>query len=302
MQLLAEGKSTKEVACHLNLSVKTAETHRSNVMRKLGLHSVSELVLYAVRNSIVQVAVGVPYLSARCEFRRGGSSCFENINPPLSKKPTTVFTVFGFPAPGAKIICRPSFLGVQMSSALSGPNVAPVASLAHTPSHTQDGHVVQLYANDGFLIDVLSRFIGGALAVGDAAVVIATTISSRRAGEAAVDKRSGYGKAAIQGRYIVLDATETLPKVMVQGLVDDARFREIIGEVLSKARKFCCPQTGPRRGVWRVGCVAMVWRQAPRKRSGWSNSGMILRRATLSVCFAHIRSRVAIMKGILSHF
>jgi DNA-binding NarL/FixJ family response regulator len=56
VQLLAEGKSTKEVACHLNLSVKTAETHRSNIMRKLGLHSVSELVLYAVRNSIVQIA------------------------------------------------------------------------------------------------------------------------------------------------------------------------------------------------------------------------------------------------------
>jgi DNA-binding NarL/FixJ family response regulator len=60
VQLLAEGKSTKEVACHLNLSVKTAETHRSNIMRKLGLHSVSELVLYAVRNNIVQVAVGSP--------------------------------------------------------------------------------------------------------------------------------------------------------------------------------------------------------------------------------------------------
>jgi DNA-binding NarL/FixJ family response regulator len=64
VQLLAEGKSTKEVACHLNLSVKTAETHRSNIMRKLGLHSVSELVLYAVRNSIVQVTVDIPYLSA----------------------------------------------------------------------------------------------------------------------------------------------------------------------------------------------------------------------------------------------
>jgi DNA-binding NarL/FixJ family response regulator len=55
VQLLAEGKSTKEVAVILGLSVKTAETHRSNVMRKLELHSVSELVLYAVRNNIVQV-------------------------------------------------------------------------------------------------------------------------------------------------------------------------------------------------------------------------------------------------------
>jgi two-component system response regulator NreC len=58
VQLLAEGKSTKEVASHLDLSVKTAETHRSNIMRKLCLHSVSELVLYAVRNNIIQVATG----------------------------------------------------------------------------------------------------------------------------------------------------------------------------------------------------------------------------------------------------
>ena len=65
MQLLAEGKSTKEVAVHLDLSVKTAETHRSNIMRKLKLHSVSELVLYAVRNNIIQVVVGAPAFSLR---------------------------------------------------------------------------------------------------------------------------------------------------------------------------------------------------------------------------------------------
>jgi DNA-binding NarL/FixJ family response regulator len=57
VQLLVEGNSTKEVACQLNLSVKTAETHRSNIMRKLGLHSMSELVLYAVRNNIIQVTM-----------------------------------------------------------------------------------------------------------------------------------------------------------------------------------------------------------------------------------------------------
>jgi DNA-binding NarL/FixJ family response regulator len=55
VQLLAEGKSSKEVAVALGLSVKTAETHRSNIMRKLDLHSTSALVLYAVRNNIVQV-------------------------------------------------------------------------------------------------------------------------------------------------------------------------------------------------------------------------------------------------------
>lgn len=61
VQLLAEGKTTKEVASALGMSVKTAETHRSNIMRKLNFHSVSQLVLYAVRNKIIQVpSTGAP--------------------------------------------------------------------------------------------------------------------------------------------------------------------------------------------------------------------------------------------------
>ena len=55
IQLLAEGRTSKEVAVTLKLSVKTAETHRTNLMRKLGLHSVADLTRYAVRNGIVQV-------------------------------------------------------------------------------------------------------------------------------------------------------------------------------------------------------------------------------------------------------
>lgn len=55
IQLVAEGKTTKEIATALNLSVKTAETHRTNLMRKLDLHSVAALTLYAVRNGIVQI-------------------------------------------------------------------------------------------------------------------------------------------------------------------------------------------------------------------------------------------------------
>ncbi|GAC1701590.1 MAG: response regulator transcription factor [Candidatus Acidiferrum sp.] len=54
VQLLAEGKSSKEVAVSLGLSVKTAETHRANIMRRLECHSISELVRYAVRNEIIQ--------------------------------------------------------------------------------------------------------------------------------------------------------------------------------------------------------------------------------------------------------
>jgi|SRR5450432_906464 len=54
VQLLAEGKSSKEVAVALGISVKTAETHRANIMRKLELHSVSELVRYAIKNQIIE--------------------------------------------------------------------------------------------------------------------------------------------------------------------------------------------------------------------------------------------------------
>ena len=54
VQLLAEGKSSKEVGESLSISVKTADTHRANIMRKLDLHSITELVRYAVRNQIVK--------------------------------------------------------------------------------------------------------------------------------------------------------------------------------------------------------------------------------------------------------
>jgi DNA-binding NarL/FixJ family response regulator len=54
IQLVAEGKSNKEAASTLGISMKTIEAHRANIMRKLGLRSVSDLVRYAIRNKIVQ--------------------------------------------------------------------------------------------------------------------------------------------------------------------------------------------------------------------------------------------------------
>ena len=74
VQLLAEGKTTrkttKEVAFTLGLSVKTAEAPRSNIMRKLNLHSVSELVLYAVRNDIIHVPT--PYATVEMPLAATG--------------------------------------------------------------------------------------------------------------------------------------------------------------------------------------------------------------------------------------
>jgi DNA-binding NarL/FixJ family response regulator len=54
VQLLAESRTSKEIAARLGVSVKTVNAHRANIMRKLDLHSVAELVRYAVRNGIIQ--------------------------------------------------------------------------------------------------------------------------------------------------------------------------------------------------------------------------------------------------------
>jgi DNA-binding NarL/FixJ family response regulator len=54
VQLLAEGKSNKEVGTLLGITTKTAETHRTNIMRKLDMHSMSELVRYAIRNKMIE--------------------------------------------------------------------------------------------------------------------------------------------------------------------------------------------------------------------------------------------------------
>jgi DNA-binding NarL/FixJ family response regulator len=54
VQLLAEGNSNKDIARALDISVNTAETHRSNIMRKMGFASLAELVRYAIRNRIIE--------------------------------------------------------------------------------------------------------------------------------------------------------------------------------------------------------------------------------------------------------
>ncbi|HJZ95131.1 MAG TPA: response regulator transcription factor [Candidatus Solibacter sp.] len=54
LQLLAEGKSNKEVAAVLNLSLYTVETHRGNILQKLNLHNGAELILYAIRKGVIR--------------------------------------------------------------------------------------------------------------------------------------------------------------------------------------------------------------------------------------------------------
>jgi len=99
------------------------------------------------------------------------------------------------------------------------------------------GHSVQFYADDSFLLDGLSRFIGTALGAGDAAIVVATQ-AHREALERRLQARGlSTAKSIRQGRYIVLDAAETLQKFMVEGFPDRARFREVLSSVVVRARR-----------------------------------------------------------------
>jgi two-component system, NarL family, response regulator NreC len=59
LKVLAEGNSVKEIACSLNLSVKTVEAHKFNLMRKLDIHNKAQLVQYAIQKKIIKVQVAV---------------------------------------------------------------------------------------------------------------------------------------------------------------------------------------------------------------------------------------------------
>src|SRR5258708_40110988 len=116
-----------------------------------------------------------------------------------------------------------------MSAARPEPSFHLIPSLAHARSHDRGGHVVQLYTDDSFLVDVLSRYIGGAIAMGDAAVVVATKSHHEGLAKRLSAQGLDTAKAKRQGRYVLLDAGETLPRLMANGSVDDARFTEPIG-------------------------------------------------------------------------
>jgi signal transduction histidine kinase len=137
------------------------------------------------------------------------------------------------------------------SNALS---LAPVATWA---DHNHSAHVVQFYGEDAFLIDELSRFIGTALGAGEAAVVIATKEHRDGLARRLQDWGLDTEKAIAQGRYVPLDAADTLSKIMLHGSPDPDRFAALVGGVIQRVTA----NTGgePHRVAAFGEMVALLW-------------------------------------------
>lgn len=114
-------------------------------------------------------------------------------------------------------------------------------------------HFVQFYEADGFLLNSLSGFIGTAINSGEGAIVLAT--SEHRAGldELLIANGLDVTNARATGKYVTLDAAETLLKFMVDGMPEEARFNEVLGGVLASV-------TDGRSRVRAFGeMVALLW-------------------------------------------
>ena len=169
-----------------------------------------------------------------------------------------------------------SDVGLNMNNSLSTTDVEMNHGQETDAVRHQEAHLVQLYSDDGLLLDVLCRFIGGAIAVGDAGIVIAT--KAHLEGLAARFRARGFDTATAisQGRYVPVDAEETLPRIMANGQVDETRFNEIVGDLLTRARTAAdCP--GSRIAVFGE-LVALVWaegraQEALRLEQLWNDLG-----------------------------
>lgn len=154
-------------------------------------------------------------------------------------------------------------------------NAGDIAASALAPhahwSEMNDGeHFVQFYEADAFLLDSLSGYVGNALNTGNSALVIAT--KERRDGLAEKLQQKGLdvSAAAAAGKYVSLDAAETLSKFMVEGLPEPSRFTETVGNLIVSA-------TDGRTRVRAFGeMVALLWAEgnhaaALRLEELWNN-------------------------------
>ena len=102
--------------------------------------------------------------------------------------------------------------------------------------HVDDGaHLVQFYESDAFLVDTVARFLGASLRAGDAGVVIATRMHREVLEEELRQAGVDLDTAREQGRYIAVDAAETLSRFLIETSPDELLFADVVGGLLGQA-------------------------------------------------------------------
>jgi PAS domain S-box-containing protein len=144
-----------------------------------------------------------------------------------------------------------------MSTASRSTNSDAMPQFEQSLGREKSGHVVQLYSDDAFLLEILTGFIGGALTSGDGALVVATRAHAHSLEQRLRQRGLDTGMAIRHGRYIVLDARELLPRFMVNDSVDEGRFTEVIRTALTQIRD-AGPQANRRIAVFGE-LVALLW-------------------------------------------
>jgi signal transduction histidine kinase len=137
------------------------------------------------------------------------------------------------PHNGYRIYLREELEEILRSTERSVQPDEPYAPRVDWAEMGESGHFIQLYESDEFLVDSVCRFVGAALRDGHASLVVAThshrIAIQRRLAETGID----LSRAIESGRYVVLDAVDTLSKFMIGGQPDSRQFHESIGETIA---------------------------------------------------------------------
>ena len=150
--------------------------------------------------------------------------------------------------------------------------VTLLAPLSDWSEMIQGGHCAQFYDTDVFLLNSLSDFVSTGLSGGDAVIVVATKPHREGLDELLTNRGLDLLEASAAGRYVSLDAAETLSQFLEQGSPDAVRFTEIIGSIITKA-------AADKRQVRIFGeMVALLWAeekcdQAIRLEEMWNDLG-----------------------------
>ena len=127
----------------------------------------------------------------------------------------------------------------------------------------RQAHVVQFYEDDSFLVTEVSRFVGTALGAGDCAVVIATKAHREAIAKRLAANGLNIGVAIKQGRFINLDAVDTLAQLMIAGEPDVGRFTSVIADVIVRAKKAAGRQDARVATFGEM--VALLWAEGKKE-------------------------------------